>query len=228
MDINGDGSADAIQSFHLEDINRDGLADLVPNVRSDSVPVEYVLINTGHTSVDGDGNIVPVWKPEALGAFPGHDELPRGTRVLGDIDGDGMYDPLTFYQFSTFIDVISDLVLANPTVALATGTGYGSAPAGFLDAITTYGPDPSVTTFPTSERPNHLMNMADINGDGLADLIVNHPDGGQLLVNRGTSWVDLNGATTRQTTAGLNGIPVMPTEDDKLAAVGAAFVDLDG
>src|SRR5262245_58204585 len=63
--------------------------------------------------------------------------------------------------------------------------------------------------------------VADINGDGLVDLIRNHLNrgsgsahpnqgGGELLINTGTTWKDLYGVTTWQISAGTNPIPRTP------------------
>ena len=79
--------------------------------------------------------------------------------------------------------------------------------------------------------------LADINGDGLVDLVRNHANrsggalhpnqgGGQLLVNTGTTWKDRNGLTTWQVSAGLTPIPRTP--DPVNIDDGSAFVDLNG
>ena len=80
------------------------------------------------------------------------------------------------------------------------------------------------------------INLADVNADGLADLVVSRLSDepveapwlqvkGQLLINTGTTWKDLHGRTTGDSSPGPNPVPWVPT--DGMFAHGD-FVDLDG
>ena len=81
------------------------------------------------------------------------------------------------------------------------------------------------------------MAIADLNADGLSDVVLAHPAQpgsdqmrpGQLLVNRGSTWKDLNNIATFQRYIGpTNMVPRVPSSDRKYQAIGAVFVDLDG
>jgi RHS repeat-associated protein len=222
--------------YHLEDINRDGLADLVYSNPED-VGTEFdVGINTGisHPS-PGKAWDGTVWDGTKFDVFPGGLDLKPGSRVLGDIDGDGFYDPVMLYPTRTpsasTIPFTFD-VTAHQGVAFATGLGYGSVGTlGYRQALLTFGPE-TASVVPAGQidvvEAKYRFTMADVNGDGLADLILRHPDGGQLLINTGTTWKDIHGATTRQTSAGPDPIPFVPSEREDNVSLGAAFVDLDG
>src|SRR6185369_5027926 len=69
------------------------------------------------------------------------------------------------------------------------------------------------------------------------DLVRNHkmrrpdeahptPGGGQVLINTGLTWRDINGLTGWQPSPGANPVPVTP--DTALLENGAMFVDLNG
>jgi RHS repeat-associated protein len=220
--------------YHLEDINRDGLTDLVSN-GVDPDHSFYVGLNTGASL----GN---VWRETSSPADPNPMAAP-GTRVLGDINGDGSYDPVNFPQLAYFINPNGPdafHVFGHASAVVGTGLGYSTAGTeGFNSALQTFGPDPQVTSFPsffqsTPALQEYAFNMADMNGDGLADLILNHSNGGQLLVNTGATWKDVNNATTRQTAAGPDGrIPFVPSDETGFGAntitpPGSVFIDLDG
>src|SRR5262249_14387625 len=82
--------------------------------------------------------------------------------------------------------------------------------------------------------------LLDLNGDGLADLVRNHRIyGGELFLNTGTGWTELNGNATWQTSPGTSPVPVVPGNVyigfdfngdgvQDTGGDGAVFVDLDG
>jgi RHS repeat-associated protein len=221
-----------IASFHLEDLNRDGLVDLVT---TDKTAAHIAGINTGAVTVNGT-----VWEKATFQA-DSNVNAPLGARVVGDIDGDGFYDSVSLYGALSGpltpdltphpAGQVQDTITLTgaPSVALATGVGYtANGIDGFVSALSAFGPDPLVPVFPASQLSNALFTLADFNGDGLSDLVLGHPDGGQVLINTGTTWQDVNGFTSRQASAGARGIPVVPTENPMFAGVGATFLDLDG
>jgi RHS repeat-associated protein len=99
-----------------------------------------------------------------------------------------------------------------------------------------FGSDPDIDALPE----DYGFALADLNGDGLVDLIRNHYNrklgpfanlgGGEVRFNTGTDW----GTSTWQFPAGPSAIPgVVPGTEvanpsDSVASHGSAFVDLDG
>src|SRR5262249_16026794 len=85
-----------ISGYHLADINRDGLPDLVSNGNSkDNCPGNgtscfYVGLNTG--AISG-----PLWKETFSPVDPNINAQP-GTAATGDISGDGNYDSVASFQ----------------------------------------------------------------------------------------------------------------------------------
>ena len=135
---------------------------------------------------------------------------PTGDRLRGDIDGDGIYDMLLTGPAmpngpctdQTSIDV--RLFPVQPQIELGTGSGFNSD-VGYQGAAAQFLPQPYspisqsyASCVPSSSNLGgpFIFNLADINGDGLADLILSHPIAdlpmstantqGQLLINTGT------------------------------------------
>jgi RHS repeat-associated protein len=219
--------------FHLEDLNRDGLTDLVSN------DGKFSYINTG-PRIAG----YSVWGNSDVSTAP-NATFPPGTRYFGDIDGDGLQEPIQYTPptVSTTVNIgpprtctvnLSATQIHDPRIVFATGTGYfGDGTQAFRDAVNGYMPKGSDVTDPNDcDKANAvaaaLFNLADLNGDGLTDFIVGHQDGGQFLVNTGTTWVDSQGRGFGWTvSAGTNPLPVVPGEAT-FNGQGASFIDLDG
>jgi RHS repeat-associated protein len=145
------------------------------------------------------------------------------------------------------------------TINWATGSGYraSSLAQPYLTALSnlTQQLNPFVT-IPGSPSPlsppftqplsphnavlvEHVFSVADLNADGLVDFVLNHEyegrTSGQLLVNTGTTWRDLTGATTRRASGGAVNIAVPAVPADNLpygypgdSTLASAFIDLDG
>jgi len=231
--------------YRLEDVNRDGLADLV-GIGDPDYQEQWntVALNVGEDGPDGIQACCSVWRRMTFTADPNAD-APRGIRFFGDLDGDGFQEPIASYK--TQLSIIgTGSVTGQPGITLSTGTGYLTEGAsGFLASLLQFGPSAAQgVPFPEAKLLDYVVQVADLNADGLGDLIFNHPDGGQLLANRGTAWKDINNAIGRQTSGGPNAIPIVPSDDPKFTLgsgfhadgvnpfdgrnSGAAFVDLDG
>jgi len=192
--------------YHLEDVNRDGLTDLVAATDA--------LINKGQ-DVNGTS-----WQVEQAGhgdpafANPG----TPGLSSRGDVDGDGLYDSLfeSVDQIGSGDDIIS-FGPVNISFAFATGLGFTSSNANpFIQSLGN-----AISGAPTNFVPN--TEFVDVNADGLADIVLGHPDGGQVLFNSGAQWLDLYGRTSWPSTAGVNPMPAIPS-----GTAGVAMVDMNG
>jgi hypothetical protein len=114
-----------VEDYHLEDVNRDGLPDMV-NREVDSNTNLYIGTNTGVLS----GN---VWHGSDSPTDPNWNATPA-TREVGDINGDGFYDPVTLFNFALVAQEPTSeeyLVTKNPTITLGNGVGYTVAGASY-------------------------------------------------------------------------------------------------
>jgi hypothetical protein len=141
----GGWSSEDTYPREMADVNGDGMADIV-GFGSAGV---YVSLATGNGNF-GAGNF-------ALGAFGagggagGWSSNDTYTRHLGDVNGDGMDDIIGFGSAGTY-------------VSLATGGGHFAAPSLALAAFgTNTGGWNSDNTYP--------REIADVNGDGMADIV---------------------------------------------------------
>ncbi|HXU02405.1 MAG TPA: FG-GAP-like repeat-containing protein, partial [Polyangia bacterium] len=119
-----------------------------------------------------------------------------------------------------------------PRLRFATGLGWTLPTADpFVASLMPYQPHPNENPIPTSAKPDFIFSMADLNADGLADFILNHPDGGQVFINNGNGFDALEGVPSWVNTAGpapLRRVPVVPTENKDFSPNGASFIDLNG
>jgi RHS repeat-associated protein len=215
-------------------VNRDGLPDAVCK--------DLTALNSG-VKIDPP-SIDTVWEVSAAAdvASP-FDKIPLTARLFGDVDGDGRYDSVTIHRPEATClfpqpGGCFQWRYAEPkprAVAVATGRGYVPQAnpsflmslAGYLQTlpVTRNTPDPSIVA-------KHIFSLADLNADGLVDFVLNHEaNGGQLLVNSGTGWIDLLGRNGRQNDGGPEGIrvPAVPTDVHPInPTTGTAWVDLDG
>jgi len=253
-DINGTGI-----HFQLRDVNRDGLPDLddanywaLPD--GSAYSQEAVAINQGGAfSVTFTQSIA-------------HPSPTGGTEIgglgvppqFGDIDGDGFYDLFAYYS-SFDGSLVTDPKASLAAVGFGDGTGFGfvDATASYVNVLRMFSPQVSLVTNladaqaknPPPKTVNPIENtddedfgavLADINGDGLADLIRNHENVGpsattpnqggiEILYNTGTTWLDPDKITSWQAAIGPSGIPaVAPSQVSDVADIGSAFVDLNG
>jgi RHS repeat-associated protein len=243
-----DTTQNAVNDFQLQDVNRDGLPDLVASsFNADSFGGaegnESVLIN--QTGASGS----PVTFGKMATHISGFGSIPIANLAqspqFGDIDGDGFYDLVAYYNAAGLYGNTSPAaIIAAVGVGEGTGFGFGldSTSGAYVGIIKTFTPpegnDNSGEFTSTGLVPlDNAIALADINGDGLADLVWNHQGrtvgsapnlgGGQIFLNTGTTWSPPNNATAWQISAGPSRIPgVIPslaTED-----FGSAFIDLDG
>jgi RHS repeat-associated protein len=234
--------------YGLKDINRDGLPDILgfPGISGGAN-----LLNTGNPSKGENGT---VWKTSGVKiAGPWGGASTPNLMAYGDIDGDGQLDAFgqtwdaTLQCTMTGPGVSTELRPVVSKVSLAAGLGWTSAGlSGYqaaLDAFTWSSPCWEINPMLEGAMSAGRFGIADLNADGLVDLVIGHEDGGQALINTGATWVDLNGATgckncssTSTGTAGLNPIPQAFAPgyvgalylEGKSYAPFDAFVDLDG
>ena len=193
----------------FRDFNRDGILDYLTSE------------NLGKNGPNGS-----VWQSSYVTPDP-NAGISSAATAYGDVDGDGLRDSVASlpYPDTRYLG----------TTAFATGYGFSTTGTdSYATSLDKYRPLIPVLDPLTS---NEAFSMADINGDGLADIILNHCnlsnctdrfDDGQLLVNTGSEWVDVNGATGRVTTGQPNKVPLVPTDFLNDGRLGAAFVDVDG
>jgi RHS repeat-associated protein len=229
-------AVDEPPGFHLEDINRDGLPDVVSN---DLKNFPIYGINSG-SSTGG------VWWWKNGGAVVPPTNATVGAQLFGDVDGDGLQDSVVYVPPTVTYGPgcntnSSSITIHDPEVKLATGTGWTT------DGTENYVVDagfamPNVNSAPVGPNlcqdavalQGTSFSLADVNGDGLVDFIGSRGDGGRLLVNTGTNWADINGEQNWQKWAGSNPVPAVPSDlalaqpVDLGGGNGATFVDFDG
>ncbi len=142
----------------LADINGDGLLDLV-GFKSDGV---YVALNTG----TGFGPTTKWGNDFGTASVVAYASNSANPRLVQDINGDGLPDIVGFANGGTY-------------VALNTGTGFAAATVWLAD----FGINAGYTTQDTYPR-----TLADINGDGLPDLVGFKSDGTYVSINTGSGF----------------------------------------
>ncbi len=144
------------------DVNGDGKADIV----GFGVDGTIVSLSTGTTF-----SAPQVWLPwfgnsPATGSWNNDILVPR---KLADVNGDGLTDIVGFASYGV-------------QVALSTGSGF-STPQTWLQA---FGSDPIAGSF--QNQAVHPRMLADVNGDGKADIVGFHELGVWVSVSLGTSF----------------------------------------
>ena len=177
--------------FILRDVNQDGFADLV------STDGKVIYFNNGY---NGNGDFTGIW---TRATYNGVDQ--KYLVATGDIDGDGRYDQIfvatTDYSWPGDPPAYRPSGMNATTLSFNSGTGMASAGTqSYVDALNTYSfvptdtsPDGTLTRawnglLGTSEVGRY--QLADINGDGLSDVVVNHAWGGALLLNHNSTFQD--------------------------------------
>jgi hypothetical protein len=133
----------------LADVNGDGMADIV-GFGEDGV---YVALATGGGHFGPAVSALAAFAPSA-GGWSSDDRYPR---ELADVNGDGMADIVGFGEDGVY-------------VALATGGGHFGAPTSELAAFA-----PSAGGWSSDNR--YPRELADVNGDGMADIVGFGEDG---------------------------------------------------
>ena len=209
--------------FRFVDVNRDGLTDITTN----SGGIGWMN--------QGPAGQFAFTSSGSFGA-PANVNSAVGLRFTGDVDGDGLYDSVSFFNWP---DLRSFSQPVNTGVFLSSG-GFGFTTTGasaYVSAMTPF-------EAPRSQGNSTYGSMVDINGDGLADMVVAVPpwrlfgdptaqnpfDFGNPMINNGTTW---EGGPT------IPKVPVVPVDYQPPAYLtdagqgisnsnGAAWIDLDG
>jgi RHS repeat-associated protein len=244
--------------FHLEDVDRDGLPDLVAR--------QYFSYSGGHLEAsesvmsnqglggtsDAPVLLIPAGDSRtatAGGTLVSGDSSPAlPPPSVGDIDGDGYYDATVFYRSNAnTLDVGRAIGFGE-----GVGVGFGNQ-ASYLSVLSDFAPHGDVDA--SSVLPGDFgWSLVDANGDGLIDLVRNHelrsitrPDGaltevdpriglGELLINTGSTWRDVDGLSGWQIPVVPNhAVPAVPAgrmvdtpSGPASLDNGSAFVDLNG
>lgn len=136
-----------LNTRQLGDVNHDGLADIVGFGYGGMVV--SLATGNGHFAAQTQERAVFGTGPSA-GGWESYDAYPR---VLGDVNGDGLADAVGFSY-------------AGVVVSLATGGGHFGAQTFELSA---FGAAPSAGGWSTNNDYPRLL--ADVNGDGRADIV---------------------------------------------------------
>jgi RHS repeat-associated protein len=238
---------DHLHPFHLQDVNRDGLPDVVrqslyvyPDRRlrsTDQVAINRGPVTSGSVTTIAFNSVTGTTAPAGGTdvASTDDDVAPKRRPRIGDLDGDGLYDALMYYPTGKRGEKEDEYALG---VALGTGSNLGFNVAGgdaYASVLQGLSPKPSAT-FPIDWPADYGTAVVDANGDGLVDLVRFHSprpgfvpsaaSGGQLLLNTGTTWRDPFGAMTWQVP--VKGTPVPAVPDEANVDDGSAFIDLNG
>ena len=147
--------------LRLADLNGDGLADLIKSYNSGA---KAVWLNNGN-GWEGTGS----WNPPTYFSYEGNDAGVRFT----DLNGDGLVDLIQRYR---------DGSGETNNAWLNTGSGWEDAPG--------YWNSPTIISY---RGMDYGVRFADLNGDGLVDIIQGY-DGGRTgdkycaWLNNGNGW----------------------------------------
>lgn len=197
-----------------------------PNPPDDCLPDDYDT----YTSV---------WKAGRYEVGSG-DAFPESSRFRGDVDGDGLLDSIVYSPRIECIDVCDPpgsetcqctgykVSGIDVRVELSTGNGYQQGVAsGYAGVLN------SIAASHTSQDPLTIdprVTFADVNGDGLIDLLTLADK--QLWLNNGSTWVV---APSGSSPPLIPSRPArIPVKSDVVSAVyvvhdnGVTFADMDG
>ena len=230
----------------LTDLNRDGFPDLISEAYSGPSGisnVNNVAVNQYIALNQSDSMGVPQFAPtltRSASMNTGSIPLPFGPQIA-DVDGDGLYDEVLFGQIAG-----SKTLAVAGAVGFAPNDGTGPRlafnynPPSYLNELADLIPDVNLgeQIFPE----DFAYALADLNGDGLPDFVLNHYNcftanscigdstnvglgGGQVFYNTGATWG--SGADRWHRSAGSSPVPgVVPSA--MTAGCGGTFVDLNG
>ncbi|WP_253707510.1 FG-GAP-like repeat-containing protein [Bradyrhizobium sp. WD16] len=165
--INAGWTDDNIYPRMLVDVNGDGLPDVV-GFGGDGVDVS---LNTG-TSFGPLQNWIAYFVPAA-----GYQDNNVNPRMLADVNGDGLPDVVGFAATGVYVSLNTGTSFGNPqlwTAYFATATGAGRHSGGNA----------------TGYQDNNInpRMLADVNGDGLPDVVGFADSGVYVSLNTGTSF----------------------------------------
>lgn len=155
-----DGWQTALHPRIVQDVNRDGRADIVG--------FGYFGVTVMLGQRDGTFKPVSTFLTTFGSAASGGSWEARHPRTLADLNGDGAPDIIGFGQYGTI-------------VALGLGDGAFAAPTSWAQQ---FGADPTAGGWDTTR---HLRMVVDVNGDGRAD-VVGFAEGGVLVARSGGSY----------------------------------------
>ncbi len=188
----------------LLDLDGDGLPDLIQGFRRDlyygGQYIEYSKTNNGTDSFIEDGS----WSlpndaliDYQLGA-PVYDYTVNGATEFGDITGSGYPDiviarPDWYASFNVYLNNKN----FNPTSKGWTPTGQWAVPSGVNFGI-----------LASDSNKDNMCTMADVNGDGLSDIVCLRPQQGgtQVYLNTGSGWVLAPEFSNTFNLAGIDGV----------------------
>jgi RHS repeat-associated protein len=251
--VSGGVDFSAGANYHVEDVDRDGLPDLVSrdyfSYPDGHVEASEAVVSNQGIGGTADAPTLTLTIANSRSATPGGTEtsltqLPS----FADIDGDGYYDAMLFYRSNAnTLDVGRAIGMGD-----GVGVGYGNQMS-YLSVLNDFAPHGDVD--PSTVLPGDFgWALVDANGDGLIDLVRNHElrsttlaSGattetnatiglGELLVNTGNTWKEIDGLTAWQIgVSGTHTVPAVP--DERLVTTaggnvnldnGSMFVDLNG
>jgi len=225
----------------VQDINRDGYPDIVQTqfvqfTDGSVAATELDLMNKGPAQAAGQLTFNPV-----VHNAPAGGTIIQSSRYLphyGDVDGDGFHDVV---QFGGIGRPGGRNYFASVGMGDGTGFGFTGGAGPYLGVLGAFAPDvcsifDTCALGDTSE--DYGFAIADINGDGLADLVRNHINrpnggiepnqgGGEVLLNTGQTWVSIAGHTDWHVGAGAGRVPGVVPSEVSLSEVGN-FLDFDG
>jgi YD repeat-containing protein len=167
------------QPLILRDVDQDGLADLVTN---DGSTIYY---NKGF-KWDAN-NFNPFWSSPV--AYHGIDK--KYLVATADVDGDKHRDQI-------FVSTSEGNGWAHANynasdVSFNSGSGIASSGAdGYADALNIYSFSLADWNLALGNSELGRFQVADLNGDGLADVVINHSWGGALLINKNSTFTDID------------------------------------
>ncbi|MFZ4401824.1 MAG: toxin TcdB middle/N-terminal domain-containing protein [Bacteroidales bacterium] len=189
---NNNPETDETHPRHLVDVNGDGMADIV-GFAKDGV---YVALSNGNSFSQKSLWISYFCTNASAGAFLNETKHPR---FLVDLNGDKLPDLVGFGNngVKVAINTGSGFVLS-PLWNMSFWGNIGSLTQNWIyPPYTIWMPPPNPEIHP--ENPNQLLRtMADVNGDGLADIVGFHQNNVYVSLSHGsyfdnpTPWISNN------------------------------------
>lgn len=161
-------NGDYDNGLRIVDVNGDARADLVQAAGTASMGKHRTWLNTGTGYSVASEWLIPQEMAFTSGTYDAEDNAVR----LADVNGDGLVDLVQ--GFGTDAN--------KQRVYLHNGTGWSLANDWLL---------PSEAYFIANDRKDNAVRLADVNGDGLADLVQSfgtNSDRHRVWLNSGSGW----------------------------------------